>query len=187
MRRTIHGGFSTFTQYQNQNYIKYLSTAAQEIFERWIQRSEQMITHTESVLRATIEKDVDAYHAGLEKLHPGRGEKGKMLSTVYLSKIAKRIYDCKGPDFDKLPQETRDSTVRSHPITLQWGLPLVDRFSFEEARSLWDRFKPVDDRIQSGVEAAAPGYENRPSRYHFNEMPTDFSVQDFTTSWRQSM
>ena len=186
MRRTIHGGFSTFTQYENQNYMKYLSTAAQETFDRWIQRSEQMITHTESILRAAMAKDAAAYHAGLEKLHPGRGEKGKMLSTVYLSKIAKRIYDCKHPDFDKLPQENRDSATRSHPITLQWGLPLANRFSFEEARNLWDRFKPVDACIQSDVETAAPGYENRPSRYHFNEMPTDFSVEAFTAGWLQS-
>ena len=185
MRRTIHGGFSTFIQYGNQNYMKYLSTSAQETFERWIQRSEQMITHTESALRAAIEKDAAAYHASLEKLHPGRGEKGKMLSTVYLSKIAKRVYDCKHPNFDNLPQETRDSTIRSHPITLQWGLPLANRFSFEQARKLWNRFKSVDARIQSEVETAAPGYENRPSRYHFNEMPTDFSVQDFTAGWPQ--
>ena len=185
MRRTIHGGFSTFTQYGNQNYMKYLSTSAQETFERWIQRGEQMITHTESAFRAAIEKDAAAYHASLEKLHPGRGEKGKMLSTVYLSKIAKRVYDCKHPNFDNLPQETRDSAIRSHPITLQWGLPLANRFSFEQARKLWNRFKSVDARIQSEVETAAPGYENRPSRYHFNEMPTDFSVQDFTAGWPQ--
>ena len=185
MRRTIHGGFSTFTQYGNQNYMKYLSTSAQETFERWIQRSEQMIMHTESAFRAAIEKDAAAYHASLEKLHPGRGEKGKMLSTVYLSKIAKRVYDCKHPNFDNLPQETRNSTIRSHPITLQWGLPLANRFSFEQARKLWNRFKSVDARIQSEVETAAPGYENRPSRYHFNEMPTDFSVQDFTAGWPQ--
>ena len=185
MRRTIHGGFSTFTQYGNQNYMKYLSTSAQETFERWIQRGEQMITHTESAFRAAIEKDAAAYHASLEKLHPGRGEKGKMLSTVYLSKIAKRVYDCKHPNFDNLPQETRDSAIRSHPITLQWGLPLANLFSFEQARKLWNRFKSVDARIQSEVETAAPGYENRPSRYHFNEMPTDFSVQDFTAGWPQ--
>ncbi len=186
MRRTIHGGFSTFTQYENQGYMKHLSTSAQATFDRWIQHSDQMITHTESILRAAIKKDAAAYHAGLEKLHPGRGEKGKMLSTVYLSKIAKRVYDCKHPDFENLSQETRASMIRSHPITLQWGLPLADRFSFEEARTLWDRFKPVDAHIQSDVESAAPGYENRPSRYHFNEMPTDFSVEDFAASWMQS-
>ena len=151
MRRTIHGGFSTFTQYENQSYIKHLSASAQETFERWIQRSDQMITHTEAVLRAVIKKEATTYHAGLEKLHPGRGEKGKVLSTVYLSKVAKRVYDWKHPNFDNLPQESRDSAIRSHPTTLQWGLPLANRFSFEEARILWDRFKPVDTRVQSEV------------------------------------
>ena len=186
MRRTIHGGFSTFTQYGNQSYMKHLSISAQETFGRWIQRSDQMITHTESILRSAIKKDAAAYHASLEKLHPGRGEKGKMLSTVYLSKIARRVYECKQPDFENLSEEDRAWTIRSHPITLQWGLPLADRFSFEEARTLWDRFKPVDARTQSDIEGAAPGYEDRPSRYHFNEMPTNFSIEDFTTGWLQS-
>ena len=94
--------------------MKHLSASAQETFDRWIERSNQMVTHTESILRAAIEKDAAAYHASLEKLHPGRGEKGKMLSTVYLSKIAKRVYDCKQPDFENLPQENRaDDSIAS--------------------------------------------------------------------------
>ena len=36
--RTIHGGFSTFTQYENQSYMKHLSASAQVTFGSWIQR-----------------------------------------------------------------------------------------------------------------------------------------------------
>ena len=183
MRRTIHGGFSLYTQYNNRSYVKHLSPSAQAIFERWTERSDQMISHTESTLRATIEKNATAYHAGLDQLHPGRGEKGKMLSTVYLSKVAKRVYDYNRPEFDSLSQEARGPATMSHPITLQWGVPIAEQFSFDEARVLWERYKTVDARIQSDQEQAAPGYENRPSHYHFNKMPADFGIDDFIASW----
>lgn len=184
MRRTIHGGFSTFTQYETRSYVKHLSASAQATFERWTQSSEQMITHTESVLRAAIEKNATAYHAGLENLHPGRGEKGKMLSMVFLSKVATRVYALKHPDLDS-PEgiNAYNSAIMSHPTTLQWGMSLADRFSPGEAESLRDRFKPVDARVQSDVEHSSPGWESRPSRYHFNEMPRDFDVEDFIAGW----
>ena len=56
--------------------------------------------HTVSALRGAIQKDPAAYYAGLEKLHPGRGEQGQMLSTVYLSKVANRVYALKHLDLD---------------------------------------------------------------------------------------
>ena len=162
------------------SYIKHLSASAQVTFERWTQRSEQMVTHTESVLRAAIERNGSAYHAGLENLHPGRGEKGKMLSTVYLSKAAKRVHALKHPHLDI---GVRTAAMMSHPITLQWGVPIADRFSPTEAEALWNRFKPIDALVQSDIEQPAPGYESRPSRYHFNEMPKDFGVEDFIAGW----
>jgi ectoine hydroxylase-related dioxygenase (phytanoyl-CoA dioxygenase family) len=184
LRRTIHGGFSTYTQYENTDYLKHLSASAQATFERWIQRSEQMMGHTVSTLRGAIQKDPAAYYAGLEKLHPGRGEKGLMLSTVYLSKVANRVYALKHLDLDR-PEHIgiRYAAMMSHSITLQWGASIADFFSQAEAKALWERFKPVDARVQSDVERPAPGYEQRPSRYHFNEMPKDFGIADFIESW----
>lgn len=82
MRRTIHGGFSNFTHYPSLDYVDYVSPSVQEKFNRWNERSNQMQVSTEKALRAAIEKSADAYHAALEQLHPDRGEKGKMLSTV---------------------------------------------------------------------------------------------------------
>ena len=185
LRRTIHGGFSTYTQYENTDYLKHLSASAQATFERWIQRSEQMMGHTVSTLRGAIQKDPAAYYAGLEKLHPGRGEKGLMLSTVYLSKVANRVYALKHLDLDR-PEHIgiRYAAMMSHSITLQWGASIADFFSQAEAKALWERFKPIDARIQSDVERPAPGYEQRPSRYHFYEMPKDFGVADFVASWK---
>jgi len=39
--------------------------------------------------------------AALDVLHPGRGEKGKLQSTFFLSKAARRIHHLKRPDFDR--------------------------------------------------------------------------------------
>ena len=184
MRRTIHGGFSTYTQYENTSYVKHLSAPAQATFERWIQQSDQMLGNTVAALRGAIQKDPAAYRTGLEKLHPGRGEQGQMLSTIYLSKVANRVYALKHLDLDS-PEHIgiRNAAMMSHPMTLQWGASIADRFSKAEAKALWERFKPVDARVQSDVERPAPGYEQRPSRYHFYEMPKDFGVADFIASW----
>ena len=109
-----------------------------------------------------------------------------MLSTVYLSKAAKRVHALKHPNASSPDRiGIYNAAVMSHPITLQWGKPIADRFSAEEARVLWDRFKPVDARVQSDVEQSAAGYESRPSRYHFNEMPKDYGVEEFIASWSE--
>ncbi len=183
LRRCIHGGFSTFTAYEHRSYIDTLSQGAQDTFQRWIQRSDAMQDRTEAVLRAAIAKNGAAYHAELDKLHPGRKEKGKLLSTVYLSKTARRIYHLRCTDFDTLPEATQGEATRPHPITLQWGRPLADRFSKADAEALWNRFKPVDDALQADEEQTDPGFQGTTSRYFFNEMPRDLSVDRFVAGW----
>ena len=183
MRRTIHGGFSHFTHYEDLCFLDSLSGAARETFARWIRRSEQMQDCTESLLRAAMDKDGAAYHAGLERLHPGKGEKGKLQSTIYLSKAAKRIYQLKRPDFDSLPQFDRDWATRVVPIILLWGEAFAKRFSPEEARILWERFKPVDDSLQADEDQWAPSFQGEETRYYLNRVPADLSVESFIAGW----
>ena len=178
-RRCIHGGFSIYTQYDQQNYFQYLSPGAQKCFSHWIARGKEMEAHTESALIAVLKRDRLAYHAALERLHPGRGEKGKLLSTAYLSKTAKRLVDLKRSDFDSLPQQSRNWASRPHPITFQWGAPFADRFSHEQANGIWDVFKPVDDLMQADTEQFTPGFQGGPSSYRFIEMPADMTVDGF--------
>ena len=185
LRRTIHGGFSTFTHYPDLSYLECLSAPAQDTFRRWDQRSTHMMGYTESALRAVIEKDSAAYHAGLEKLHPGRGEKGKLQSTIFLSKTARGIAHFRRPDFDRLPEQDPNFAPSVHPMTLQWGVPLADRFSPKEAKILWQRFKPLDDSLQADQEQWGPGFQGGPSHYYFNQVPADLGVEDFITSWTQ--
>ena len=186
LRRCIHGGFSTFTEYEHSRYIDALSSTAQDTFHRWIKKSEAMKDRTESVLRAVIEKDGKRYHAGLDNLHPGRGEKGKLLSTVYLSKTARRIYHLKCTEFDTLSEKVQGEAVRPHPITLQWGRSFADRFSPKEAETVWNRFRPIDDGVQIDEEQTDPGFQGTASKYLFNTMPSELSVDAFIAGWNGS-
>lgn len=182
LRRTIHGGFSTFTPYPTSSYWKHLSTPAQATFARWAQRSTEMEDHTASALRAAISKDGAAYRAALDRLHPDRGEKGRMLTTVFLCKAACFIYLKKRPAA-KIADDLRRRSASAHPITLNWGPEFADRFSAEEADVLWERFQMLDALLQADEEHFVPGFQSGPMRYYFNEMPADFSLADFVASW----
>ncbi len=183
MRRTIHGGFSEFNHYEDLSYLEHLSPAAQATFSRWNGRSDKTLAQIEAALRAVIGKDGAGYQAALEGLHPGRGEKGMLLSTIFLSKSAKRIHQLKSPHFDRLPALEQGWATSIHPITLQWGRPLADRFTAEESDALWARFKYVDDLVQAEEEQWTPGFQGEATRYYFEEVPAALSVEGFLASF----
>ena len=183
IRRTIHGGFSNYAFYDNPPYLKHLSGPVQNSFERWARRSEEMQNHTESTLRAAIDKDGSAYHDSLDKLHPGRGDKGKLHSTIFFSKVAKGINQLKNPDLENPSALERRWATMSHPINLQWGGRFAERFSPEEARILWERFKPVDDVLQAEEEQSSPDLQGEVSYYYFKRVPDDLSLENFIAGW----
>ena len=184
MRRTIHGGFSNYTHYPTFDYIEYLSPEVQEMFDRWNVRSNQMKVWCEEALRAAIKKDASAYHAALEKLHPDRGEKGKILSTVFLSKAACFVAFTHGCELEDIPDDLKNRGKGPHAITLNWGPSFAeDRFTKEEASVLWERFKPLDALLKTDEELYLPGFQSGPMHYYFNEMPANFGVADFIETW----
>ena len=183
MRRTIHGGFSNHTHYQAFDYIEYLAPNVREMFDRWKERSGQMQDWTEAALRAAIETDAAAYHTALENLHPGRGEKGKMLSTVFLCKAACFVALEHGYALPEIPDDLRNRGKGFHAITLNWGPPFVERFSKEDAAIVWNRFKPLDALLKTDEELYLPGFQSGPMHYYFNEMPDNFGVADFIKTW----
>jgi ectoine hydroxylase-related dioxygenase (phytanoyl-CoA dioxygenase family) len=184
MRRTIHGGFSIFTQYPTSSYWQHLSPSAQAAFARWTRRSAGMEDHTASALRAAIARDGSAYRAALDRLHPGRGEKGRMLTTVFLCKAACFIYLKKRPAA-KVADGLRRPSASSHSITLNWGPAFADRFSADEADVLWERFQKLDALLQADEEQFVPGFQSGPMRYYFNEMPAGFGLAEFTAGWER--
>ena len=179
MRRTIHGGFSEYTTHKELPYLEHLSPESQESFQRWNERSTRAFERTEAALRAVVDGDGAAYKAALDRLHPGRGDKGRLLSTIFLSKSAKRIHQLKSPDFESLPEQERNWATGIHPMTLQWGRPLADQFSDQEADVLWTRFKFVDDLLQAEEDQWTPGFQGEETRYYFDEVPADLSVEAF--------
>lgn len=186
MRRTIHGGFSNFTHYPTFDYIEYLSPQVQEMFDRWDKRSQQMQMWTEYALQSVIKKNATAYHTALEKLHPDRGKKGKLLSTVFLCKAACFVALAHGCELEDIPDDLKNRGKGFHSITLNWGPPFAEgRFTREEASVLWKRFKSLDALLKTDEEHFSPGFQSGPMRYYFNEMPPNYSVSDFISSWQK--
>jgi ectoine hydroxylase-related dioxygenase (phytanoyl-CoA dioxygenase family) len=176
LRRCIHGGFSTFSQYEDLSFLNHLSDNTQAAFSRWDLRSEEMKEHTESALRAFMAGNKDGYFTALERLHPGRGDRGRALSTVFLSKTSKRIHSLKQPEFHTLPEQEQGWAERPHPGTLQWGRAFAARFSTAEAQRLWERFQQVDSLVQSSEPQYAPGFQGADSIYNFIEMPSTEAI-----------
>lgn len=183
LRRTIHGGFSTHTSIDDLSFAEHLSTGTAAAFERWNQRSVEMKGHTEEALRAVVECDGEGYNAALNRLHPGRGEKGKMLTTVFLCKAALAIRLAKNAPYPDVPDELSRRLRGAHPITLNWGPAFTKRFEESEAETLWKRFEPLDRLLRSDAEHFVPGFQSGPMKYHFNEMPEGYTTSDFIAGW----
>jgi hypothetical protein len=183
LRRTIHGGFSTFTSMPDLGFTDHISSEAAADFKRWQGRGEEMKAHTESALKAVSAGDGTTYLASLEKLHPGRGEKGRMLTTVFLCKAALAIRLAKRPPYPDVPEDLARRVRGEHPITLNWGPEFADRFTESQANTLWERFAPLDKLLRSEEELFVPGYQSGPMIYHFDEMPRDYGTADFIRSW----
>ena len=184
LRRTLHGGHTIFPYYEDLNFTQFLSPWARETFEQWSSdNSAAMQDMTESALRAIINKEDDAYRTAVERLQPNAGPRAKLALAIYLSKAAYHIYVLKHPDVDTVPPDVRRRANSSHSITINWGPEFADRFSVEEADTLWCRFSALDAKLQAAEEHFVPGFQSGPMRYFFNEQLVDFDVEDFIASW----
>lgn len=183
LRRTLHGAFCRFTHYRDLSFTKHLSAASQRTFQRWARTSEDMQARTETTLRAAIRGDVAGYLEGLDSLHTGVGDKGRLGLTVYLSKAAKKIHLLKRPDYKEMPARARYLAESAHSLSLNWGAQFADRFSDQEAKQLWERFEVFDSKLQGEEEQSAPGFGSQRSRYYFNEIPAGFGFDEFVASW----
>ena len=183
MRRTVHGGFSNYNSIDELSFTDHLSPDAQAAFARWNDRSEKMKQHSQSALRAVLAGDGAAYLNALDSLHPERAEKGRILSTVFLCKAALAIRLHKDPPLSGIAEDLRGRVLGKHSITLNWGPKFADQFTPDEARSLWDRFSPLEALLQADEEHFVPGFQAIPMKHYFNEMPADYSMADFIASW----
>ena len=143
-------------------------------------------------MRSALNGDAGAYFAALETLQPGVGEDGKMVLSIYLCKAALHIQvvkhhnagaDAASDPLEGITEDYRSRALTPHPISINWGPKFAERFTVDEAAALHRRFAILDDKLQAEDEHFAPGFQARPMRYFFNEMPADFTLEEFVGSW----
>ena len=184
-RRTLHGGHAVFGNNPELDFTESLAPWARKRFEASAGRIERMKDVTESTLRAVIDKDAEAYRAGLESQQPGAGPSGRTVLTIYLSKAALHIRVLKDPGFEAT-ESTRQRAMGPHPITLNWGPGFADRFTVEESKTLWSRFQGLDAMLQADVEMFEPAFQSGHMYYYFNELPDGVETESFIASWANS-
>ena len=191
-RRTIHGGHTIFPYYPDISFTDYLSPGARADFKRWDGKSAALQDLTEIALREALNGNAGAYFNALEALQPGLGEDGKMVLTIYLCKAVLHLQVVKHENADTdadsgplegITEDYRQRARSSHSISINWGPQFAQRFTVDEAAALHRRFAILDGKLQAEDERFAPGFQARPMRYFFNEMPADFTLQDFIGSW----
>src|SRR5262249_55147631 len=113
----------------------------------------------------------------------GIGEKGKLALTTFLSKLTYKIKLRKSPDTEVPDAVLRRMMNGSHPTTLNWNPSFADRFTAEEAETLWDRFRNLDVKLQAPKPYLVPGFQNDPSQYHFEVAPAVPELAEIVASW----
>lgn len=182
-RRTIHGGFCPYIRHSDLSFLPRLTTAARRAFEGWQRQSEHMMDLTETALRKAIAGDAAAYGEVLEQMHPGRGERGRLLTSIFLSKTARRVYDLRRPDSEGVPAADLATARTLHPMTLDWGEDFSARFEPAAAAAAWWRFRDVDEMLQAETEMQPPEYADRPSHHYFYEMPPGLTPAAVAAGW----
>lgn len=124
-------------------------------FRRFLELRDNEFDIMERMFRAMIARDAGRFMEGLERLHSGKV--GRMSCVLQLCKVA-------GP--------------------MRQGRGLVgDRFTQEEAETVWQRFATFDRLLQVEEPYLIPGFQTKEaSTYNFNKMP-DMDVEGFIASW----
>ena len=179
MRRTLHPGYRPFGfaalpnvhwRHWEPGFYHHLSNTAREQFETWDALFFHEFDRIAAIFHAIINGDTDKFRVELDALHPSSN--ARMVSIVMLSKLAGKLYNLKH--------------TTANPASL-WGngrdiIYLGNHFTPEQASELWQRFQPLDEKLKRPEETYQPGFQRR-SDYNPNDMPTDFSVEDFMNSW----
>ena len=174
MRRVIHisyrllgGQVYPYSAYFYWNlFTRHLSQAARAQLERFAQLSAEERDHIEIFFRAILAKDEVAFRAELALLHPGKTE--RIVCVMLLSRLATKIYALHTPEIASLPLSARAKAVGGQRTSIYIAEEIAGRFSTEEVELLRQRFAPLEASLDPEVE-----------------MPTDFGVDEFITSWDQ--
>ena len=177
-RRTLHFGYQSFGA-KGFNHFFLPDTMGVEFVEHLSPSAAEQCHHFEALhakrhddiaftLRAILDRDTDAFMEGLARIH--RSEHARMTTLVVLSKIAYMIRKYKDPDAEE---------SANGPCIQR----MADRFTLDELEQLWERFTVLDRKLQSDTEQYEPLFQSGPMKYFFYDMPQDFGLDDFISSW----
>ena len=90
-----------------------------------------------------------------------------------LSKLTRALHRLKQPDTppDSLWGNGRDIAY------------LGSLFTEKQTEILWKRFGILDEKLKSSNPEDHPGFQRSMSQYDSDNMPADFEIADFITSW----
>ena len=190
LRRTIHLGYRSFGGeiypyvdhfYWDQDFTKPLPQGVRTAFARFFKLHRQQCDVIEVTFRAILDKNANGFLDGLRQLHPGGEE--QMVCVVLLSKLVDKTCKLKDPAIVSRSLEERIDAISAHRLNFYLFENFARRFSPTEAETLWERFSVLFERIQSAAERAILDFSTQAMRYRFTDMPADFDVEDFITSW----
>ena len=207
LRRTIHLGYRTFggpilphVHFHHWDhslaFTERLPAHLRSSFAHYAELHEREIGQIESVLRSIIDKDRNAFLAGLAELHPGH--EGKIVCVMLLCRLAAKIHKLKRPEVASRPYAERERLLAG-PVSHEYYEKLASRFTVQEAGNLHTRCARLSSILEAGAEECherhgalaaellpagrpAPDFHSRPLRTFYTEMP-DFEVEDFIESW----
>ena len=179
MRRTLHPGYRPFGfaalpnvhwRHWEPGFYHHLSDTVRKQFEKWDALFFQEFDQIAIIFHTIINGDTNRFRTELEALHPSPYD--RMVSMVMLSKLANKLYQLKH--------------TTAAPASL-WGngrdlIYLGNHFTPEQTVKLWRRFQPLDEKLKLPEDTYQPGFQ-RTSEYNPNDMPTDFSIEDFISNW----
>lgn len=186
IRRTMHASHSIFPTWEWSDliFLKFLDEKPCRLLEGWARRTEDLKATTENCLRAVLARDGQRYMEGLDSLHPTAGPKGKLQLTIWLCKAAMMIHLLKRMDYHQLSWDFRRRAEGKHGVSLNWGPAFAERFTKDEADTIWRNFGPVEERLKAaGGEDYVPGYQSGPIPYYLDAMVNPITVDEFMAKW----
>jgi hypothetical protein len=178
MRRTLHPGFRPFGfaampnvhwRHWKPGFFHYLPAQARQQFEAWDQRFFAEIDRYAEIFRTIIDGKADAFQAALERVHSSPHE--RLVTLAMLNQMAGRLRDQKQGKKASPCFNDRDDTY------------LDGLFTIEQTETLQQRFATLDGRMRQPEAQQQRSFQGGPSPYISEEMPADFSVEDFIASW----
>ena len=189
LRRTIHFGYQSFGGplyryyhlWWDVEFAKSLPAHIRKRFEHWDRLIIEEHDKIESIFRAILDRDADAFLARLAALHPG--QTGRMVTAILLCKLASSVLYLKRTEVAGAPKKDGGDFTDLRPPVLHLYQDMSRRFSLDDIELLWKRFSVLDQRLRSDGPQLIAGTQAKSAEYRVYEMPENFSLESFIASW----